>query len=298
MLDLPTGKILTPQEYRRLKHYCYGTSYLAAIMCCLRNETRSQREEQLFTILSALASSFDDLTDRFPHGDTDTAWQDDPEIFGSTQDPGGLSLHFLHRIYRILPEQDLARFRGYMIRVFKVERAGTQTSGSSTKRNPSLSALACITEEKGGASVLLFRSTLRHSLSNAEENALFLLGGLIQLCDDIFDLWHDHHAGIATTATYHAEQVQLPQLRTGFEQQVAATVSAFRKLPYPTKQLETTLFIVHYLISITRLCLDHYCFLEQKHGALPLENRTLIVVDMQKWPNRFKVIRYLFQVLE
>ncbi len=262
-------------------------------MCCLRNQPHSGTEKYLFSNLSALACFFDDLVDVFRDGgDSSSHWQDNPEAYGLVADNRGLALHLLHNIYRDLPEKDLGQFRSYMHRVFNVETAGRQRLG-----NLDISILEKITAEKGGCSVLLFRRLLRHDLSKEEENAFFQFGYLIQCCDDIFDLWHDHQAGLATLATYLAERSEIEQLARIFEQQVAITYRAFRQTAYPTAQVETALFSIHFLVCITRVCLRHYLVLERHYGTLPIQNRTAIVVDMENWANRFQAFRYLLHPL-
>ncbi|MBC7777828.1 MAG: hypothetical protein H7246_20505 [Phycisphaerae bacterium] len=295
-LDLPEGLVIGPKEKRRLKHYFYGTSYLAAIMCALRNQPRSGTEKYLFTNLSALAYSFDDLVDVFREDEgSSILWQNNPEAYGLVADKRGLALHLLHNIYRELPEKDLGQFRSYMHRVFNVETAGRQKVG--IKRYWDIEILEKITAEKGGCSVLLFRTLLNHNLSMEEENAFFQLGYLIQCSDDIFDLWQDHQAGIVTLATFLAERAEIGQLLRIFEQQVVITHRAFRQTAYSPAQVETALHSIHFLVSITRVCLRHYVDLEHQYGALPLHDRTVIVVDMEIWANRFQAFRYLLRPL-
>ncbi|MDO8368338.1 MAG: hypothetical protein Q7T20_16170 [Saprospiraceae bacterium] len=296
VLDLPESMAIGADEKRRLKHYFFGTTYLAALMCCLRNNPLTRSEKLLFTKLSALSCSFDDLVDTFQLRDcADLLWQDNPEAFGRAVDQRGLAWHLLQNIFRILPEHQLGLFRAYMHRVFRVEM--TEKQKSSSLRDPDIEELKRITAEKGGNSVLLFRSVLSHPLAAAEENALYQFGHLIQYCDDIFDLWHDHKSGAVTLASSLAAQGDLALLSTLFEQQVAATHLAFRKTPYPSGQVETTSYILHFLVSITRVCLRNYLDLERKYKVLPLVNRTLIVVDMDNWLNRFLAIRFLLRPL-
>ncbi|MFN0036287.1 MAG: hypothetical protein ACKVUS_14580 [Saprospiraceae bacterium] len=297
-LALPEGLALAPSELHRLKHYFYGATYLAALMCSLRNRPRSKAEKHLFDNLSALACFFDDLVDANPRRFSSTSERarlTDVEAYGLATDKRGLALHLLHNIYRALPERDLRRFREFMHRVFEAETAGRQDVGESGTGNRDIAALQKITAEKGGCSVLLFRSVLSHALSQAEEQALFEFGCLIQLCDDIFDLWHDRQAGIVTLATLLAERSEVGFLNQLFEQQVAATHEAFRRTAYPAAQIETALSTLCFLTSITRVCLRHYQNLEKKHGALPFARRAAVVVDMDIWANRLWAAGYLLR---
>lgn len=295
-LGLPNGLQLNQWEKKRFKHYFYGTTYLAALMDCLRRQSRSKAEHARFTHLSALAFCFDDLVDILPPDQSsEMPSPANPEAFGASADQRGIALPLLQKLYSMLPAQQLDAFKQYMQRVFKVEMEGRlqrQKSKNGQEYAFGLAELSARTAEKGGASVLLFRSVLSPSMTPAEEDALFQFGHLIQLSDDIFDLWHDRQAGIETLATWLAEKNELKQLSEIFELQVQQTKQAFRNTSYPPGQVETALGILHYLVGITRVCLNHY----QGFSGLSLDNRTAIVVDMEKWPNRFAAIGQLLYV--
>jgi hypothetical protein len=50
------------------------------------------------------------------------------------------------------------------------------------------------------------------------------------------------------------------------------------------------------LVSITRVCLDHYLHLQKKRGTLPLDDRSAMVVDMERWNNRLRAaLKLLFE---
>lgn len=295
-MDLPHPEMMTSKEKRRLKHYFYGTTYLSIIFCSLRGQIRTPKEKHLFTNLAALAYFFDDLADSF-RKKTNSAiiWQDNPEEYGQSADERGLALHFLHNIYAALPPVDLAVFRELMHYVFNIETTGRQQPlYAAGNHDLEMAELRKITAEKGGYSVLMFRRVLAHPLSAAEQEALFEFGALIQLCDDIFDIWFDLREGTVTIATTLAQEKNMVELQQIFNRQVQAVVSAFRDLSsmrknqggYPRFRVETTLRIIHFMVSITRVCLLHYADLLAEHGALPLHDRKLMVVDMERWKNR------------
>jgi len=288
-LDLPKGIVLDSIEKRRFRLYFYGANYLAALICGLRKQPLSRRETHFFSILSALAFSFDDLVeDARNSADKGVLWQNNPEAYGLAADERGLALHLLQNIYQALPEERLEQFRAYMHRVFNVETGGK-------KGYWDIEELKKITAEKGGNSILLFRSVLNHPLTEQEEKAFYQFGCLFQYCDDIFDLWHDRQAGTVTLASFLCEQAEIELLIKIFEEQVTATNLAFRKTEYNLVRIETALNAIHYLVSVTRMCLQHYLDLKRKNGTLPLNDRTAIVVDMEIWVNRFQAVRYLLR---
>lgn len=292
-LSLPASNAWPERQIRRWKHYFYGTTYLAAVFCLLRGYSRNRAEKRRYSQLSALACFFDDLADTFRHPDGSAAPPGDPEQYGQAADPGGTAVHLLHLLYRDLPPENLPGFKSFLHRVFKLETDGRQQNGQALP----LEELQCLTAEKGGCSVLLFRRLLDHPLPEAELAALFQFGALIQLCDDIFDLWFDRQNGIATLATLLCEQNKLPLLQQYFNRQTAAVIHAFRQTPYPRLHVETALRAVHFLVSITRVCLDHYRDLQKKHGTLPLGKRRDMVVDMEQTGNRLRTALKLFSKL-
>jgi len=284
-LGLPQAESLSSKEKRRLQHYLYGATYLSVIFCMLRNRIRSRREKHRFTNLAALAYFFDDLVDSFrDRDDSGILWQDNPEVYGLAADGSGLALHFLHNIYQELPPANLPRFRYYMHQVFNVETAGRQQDGEASE----LPELQRITAEKGGYSVLLFRSVLDNPLSEQEGETLYQLGYLVQLCDDIFDLWFDRKAGLRTAPRQLAEAGLVLELAAFFEAQVNRTRHDFGQI-----KAGSAWAAVHFLVTVTRVCLQHYLDLQKKHGTLPLDDRAAMVVDMERWEIRIRAAWYL-----
>lgn len=305
-LTLPYPNALSSKEKRRLKHYLYGTTYLSTVFCALRGYPRNRREQHLFTNLAALAYYFDDLVEAFRgFDDTGIAWLDNPEAYGQTADPNGLALHFLYNVYRELPPGDLVQFKNFMHRVFNVETRDLKPMASLPEPKAELER---ITAEKGGFSVLLFRRVLAHPLSAEEQEAMYQFGYFIQLSDDIFDLWHDRQAGVTTLATYFAAHNDVAGLKKLFEDQVEVMRNAFapqstaegtKAWPGWTRSgRHTAVAALHFLVSITRVCLHHYEDLQKKHGTLPLDDRAAMVMDMEKWGNRARAAREVVMRIE
>jgi hypothetical protein len=292
-LQLPHPELLTSKEKRRLKHYFYGTTYLSIIFCSLRGSIRSKKEKNAFTNLAALAYFFDDLVDTFQQKDqSEVLWQNNPEEYGKAADERGLALHFLTNVYKALPVKDLAQFKGFMHQVFNVETAGRQQKETHFSEQE----ISQITAEKGGNSVLMFRRVLQQTLSESERNALYQFGFLIQMCDDIFDIWFDVKDGITTLPLTFVQQNKIPELRQRFENQVNITQIAFKNTPYSTYNINTSLAVIHFIVTVTRVCLDHLLETSKKLGTLPLDNRNIMVVDMEKCSNRVKAAFYLLKI--
>lgn len=296
-LGMPSSMYLNSAEKRRMKHYYYGTTYLSVVFCSLRGRWRTQRERFLFIHLSALACFFDDLTDAFRHGDNSgTTWKDNPEAYGQSADPRGIALHCLHRIYQYLPPADLPVFKNWMHRVFNVETTDRQHRTPAVQQpEPDADVLWQLTAEKGGCSVLLFRCVLAHPLSRAEQEALWQWGAVVQLCDDIFDVWFDRRDGILTLPLLLMEQGETARLEAFFGQQTEILYACFARLRrsaggdvplYSSVRTNTALHAACFLVSLASVCLRHYKKLALQPCGLPLDDRRQMVVDMERWDNR------------
>ncbi|MFN0016536.1 MAG: hypothetical protein ACKVU2_18495 [Saprospiraceae bacterium] len=211
------------------------------------------------------------------------------ETYGRITDPSGLALNLLHRVSTKVWPAHKHVFQQCLQCVFRIETQGRQQSADI----PAVDEIAHITASKGGSSVLLFRCLLPDSLPETERLALFEFGHLVQLSDDIFDLWHDLQTGTATMATRLASQGDCAQLGQVFEDQAARVVEVFRKIQTPGSQRETALHTVFFLVAITRVCLRHYQYLQKKRGTLPLNHRRALVVDMARWKFRWRVVAAL-----
>jgi hypothetical protein len=293
MLELPEGTHLERQQLRRLKHYFYGTSYLSFLFSMLRGSTRTQAEKYRFVNLSALAYHFDDLADAWRTNQAeDHLWQGTIKEYGAQADQSGLALHLLNNVEQSLAAPDFARFQGYMERVFRVETENRQITNASLPTEE----LLRITREKGGCSVLMFRTMQSNSFSEREEAVWYGFGGLIQLSDDIFDIWFDLQDGVTTLATNLRSQSDLKKLETIFEAEVNATFQTLMTTPQPQTNQLRAWYGMHYMVALTRLCLSHYETLIQQHGQLPVTQRQTLVIDMERWSNRKKAVLISLQI--
>lgn len=291
LLALPEQARLSPVEIRRLRHYHLGTQFLSFLFCSILGRRKNGREQQLFFELSALAAFFDDLVDaqREMFETSNTPAPDNPVAFGQMADERNLSLHFYQNVLQGLPKENLPMFQEHLHRIYAVEMAGQQR-----KQDMDMNSISKITAEKGGSAVLLFRCLLQPLPSVQEQKALMAFGYLIQLSDDIFDLWFDRQEKTVTMATLLAESSRVGELAQCFEGQLTRTKQAFREIPVPAWRIHIALAGVHALTAITRTCLQRYATLEKKEGGLPFENRQKMVVDMEKYSNKMRALGFLF----
>lgn len=287
-LKLPADQLLRNLPLHRRRHYFYGTAFLSAVFCRLRGKKISLVERRRFSRLAALACAFDDSVDGLSPR---LALPELPEALGPLLDDGGLALHLLRLVYAEIPPAVLPAFRTDLNRVYQVELAGRKRPSAQ----PSEAALTAITKQKGGFSVLLFRRLLDDEPDAANEALVFELGGFVQLCDDIFDVWFDRKNQAPTLAVFFLEKNAPEQLEAVFSAWLKALSRTIRQMPGTQFRRETTVCTVYFLAAITRVCLRRYGLLKKKHGTLPLDDRKAMVVDMARRQNWWRTVQALFE---
>lgn len=152
-----------------------------------------------------------------------------------------------------------------------------------------------ITFTKGGYAVLLCRHYLDIQASEAEEECWYRIGSIIQLTNDLYDIYKDLQDEIATlpnrmTNAYAFEQffaAQVTQLKT----QIAA-------LPCPQGRKQT------FSICLAGICAFGFVAIEQlkllQGNALQLPElkqleRKQLIVDMEKKINRKRWFRFTYR---
>jgi hypothetical protein len=277
VLKLPNGALMEPRFRKRFKHYFFGTTYLSLLFCTYHGRRRHASDLGRFALLSALTCYFDDLTDAQQNKMVNPEWLITPESYGRATDPAGLALHFLHSLYHDLPPGQLAVVKRTLNRVFKLETDSRDSNSLAVR------------QELGASSVLLFRQLLDWPLSAQEEKTWMYFGAFIQMCDDIFDIWHDQNKHIETPVLTLARANDLEKIIHLFDSQEDKLKINFAVMPrYWRAHLVRAQ--IHWLSGMTRFCLLRYKKLWIAHGELPLQNRKLMVTDMGLWRNRWGAV--------
>jgi len=149
-----------------------------------------------------------------------------------------------------------------------------------------------ITLQKGGVSLLLCRSVFNHPLSEEEEKMLFALGGLMQLGNDIFDVYKDNLKGIKTLAN---TETHIENLRRTFDNQMNETFTHALKTNYRLTSIKSFLRFISMFICRTYVCLDMFEQLQKKTNNTftpSAYTRKDLICDMEKPANLLKSIMY------
>jgi hypothetical protein len=137
-----------------------------------------------------------------------------------------------------------------------------------------------ITWAKGGYALLLYRSALNRPISPEEWDAVYQLGGLMQLHNDIFDLYRDLQEGISTLASQTTSVKELSQL---YFDEIKKTFDLYQRLPLSSYQKRKFFLLLYLAVQTGNQCLNQYTKVEAKYGEFnPWKlSRQELVCDME-----------------
>ncbi len=150
-----------------------------------------------------------------------------------------------------------------------------------------------ITYEKGGSSFLLLHYLIRELPDEKTCQAINQMGGALQLCNDIFDVYKDFHEGVNTLPSrcddYGAfEKFYLVECRKFTE--MAAEIDQ------PEKNIRFFVTLITLIMARGTVALRKLAKLQRKSGGGPLPLETLprkeLICDMEKPLNFLKAITY------
>lgn len=145
---------------------------------------------------------------------------------------------------------------------------------------------------KGGTSFVFYRLCLFDVPTKDEEEMIFHLGGLMQLGNDIFDVWKDLQEGTQTIAT---QANNINELRKLFTSEILRVQSLTMQLPFPEKRKKKFMQLTILLMSRVFVILDQFEKLQEGSGNVfqpEIYSRKQLICDMEKPKNQFRATRY------
>jgi len=149
---------------------------------------------------------------------------------------------------------------------------------------------------KGGHSFLFYRLCLDNTLVKEEKEMIYQLGGLMQMGNDIFDVWEDVHQNIQTLAT---KTTSINLLRNSFSTELEKTISLLSRCNYPIKQLQDFTRIILFGLSRVYVCLDQYMALQHSTTSTfqpEKYSRKQLICDMELFKNKKAAIKYYLRL--
>lgn len=282
--EIPDLKKLNGPLQRRIAHYLHANSLTAQWFSILHNITLSQLEKEAGWYLAIATPIADYLVDQ--------------ESLSLTQIEGLLKNSYDHpysriaqqlylRAKKINPHPD--KYDEFLTKTLQAQAESLRQNKDGVSEN----SLKTITWNKGGYALLLYRTALKKYVSANETQAIWQLGGLMQLHNDIFDLHRDIQENITTIpSSTHS----ISQLDAHLSAEIKLTMNLFTKVEArPLSRLKFFL-LLHLAVGTGYICLEQYRRLEKKYGEfVPKKlSRAELVCDMEDF---YKISTNLIRTL-
>jgi len=280
---------LSEKDYKKITDY-YGLAVPAVLgesFCILRGKEMSFRERLSLTYLGGLTGLFDDFFD-----EKDMTEQHILNLIGNPRDAMPNTAHerlFITFYKKALDNAaDANLVKDYFIKVFDAQ----VLSKKQVMPEIAYDEIKSITYQKGGISLLFYRCALSQVMSMEEEKLLYKLGSLMQLENDIFDIYKDYQGGIRTLVT---TETKIDKLRNNYKSLVDEIIVSVLQANYPTKSKKRFLRIISMIICRGFVCLDMLKSNEKLTNhvfTIDKYERKDLICDMEKPINILKTINY------
>ena len=163
--------------------------------------------------------------------------------------------------------------------------------------NPLVSdeALLSITTRKGGYCLLMCRHYLDTPYLAEADTTWYALGGVIQLTNDLYDIYKDMQEGIITLAIRAKQYEAIFAL---YHKHAQALNESIRQLPVKSKRKSDLSIILNVIAAFGYVALDNLARLQGNNASLPAFEtlaRKELIIDMEKNTNRFKLLKFTYQ---
>lgn len=279
------GSILALEIEKIYNYYGFGVpAILGEAFCTLRGKGMSLPERKCATALGALTGLYDDFADR-KQGDMQTL---NRLVLHPRETEAHTDFEKLFKTLLLIAHENMPSLPAYYERqaeVIKVQRQSAQQNELDNK------ALLALTIAKGGCSVLFYRMAFGHALSPAEEMALYKIGGLMQMGNDLFDVYEDAQTN---TKTIFSAAEDIREAQKTFEKQWALAFDLCRDMPYSEKNIKKFTDKIALGMSRCFVCLDQFAVLQKstKTFVPHLYTRKQLICDMENPLNFAKAIGF------
>jgi len=280
---------LDEKDFGKITKY-YGLAVPAILgesFCMLHGKRLTEKERTALTYLGGLTGLFDDFFDKKQISDDHIKKLVERHNLQDAQDDHErLFVRLFNKARDNITHIDL--FMRYIDEVFNIQILSRQQSISDI----AIEKIEDITYKKGGYSLLFYRSALDEHLSSQEEAMAYKLGSLMQLENDLFDVYKDSRDNINTLVTTAKTISYVRQIYTTLLQETFAQV---HQTTYSYQNKIAFLRFISVILQRGMVCLDQ---LETKSKLTnevfsPKDyTRKDLICDMEKPGNTLKTIHY------
>lgn len=274
-----------PRDLKRItKYWQLGLHVICNAFYELTGKQLSPAEEERILLLSIFSPFYDDL---FDEQIMSTAAIETFTLEPGTLEPTSYTGRAVKMAYTQLLQKSLdpARIIRHMHQVFIWQKASLKQLDATASEEE----LYDITYKKSYYSILLYLSILDHPPSEAMKEALYPMAGLLQLTNDLFDVYKDMQAGIFTVPNLYPD---FDKIELRFMQDVALFNRLLWSMPYADKHKTLYSITIHALNGMGRMALRQ---LKRNSAGKKLSalTRKELVCDMDPLPQKF---RWIYEV--
>ena len=274
-----------PDYHKRFRLYTIIATIFITWLETLRNQRLTETQRETALLFCGLSPLFDDLFDEMQYSAVEISLLSQKKIQRGN----------LHEKICIALFEQIEQRNGYLdwTSVFQKVIDYQVVSKKQFDKNISREEIIDITFGKGGYSLLLYlEAILPKGYSQEEAEAVYQMGAVIQLTNDVFDTFKDRNEGIFTLATSTKD---MDELRCYYDREVNKNITQFEALPYPKRNIDD--FLLQYRLIISRgwVALDQLQALQKEsNGVFQLHDysRKQLICDMELWRNIKKSLRY------
>lgn len=283
----------TPEQRQKIIKY-YGlfiTSFLCSTYKRLYGVTLTKEERKRATLFGILTPVGDDLFD-IDKLDIESiaAITFTPETYTATSFAAHVAKEIQTYLIKHVPHIDEYLQASEDVLKIQVETA------KQTNRNISKQDLKRITYTKGAVSVVIYHQCLDDPAKEQMLDALFYIGSLYQLGNDLFDLYKDVRDNIYTLVNTCTDY---KAFRREFLDRIRAQNRRISLLPYPEKRKQEFCIVMNTINARSMVAIDQFVQTQEQEGK-PVDwwqkERKDMIVDMEKPVNFLKWLRYIYQL--
>ncbi len=272
--------LFSEQVWKRIRLNVMAAQLVHAFVARLHGESLSYADRKKAAFLGAVTPLVDDLTD---HQRMTTA-----QILNYLTRPGPHEeeqrtlQHFYKQLF-----PGTAAFRGAFLSALQAQEDSLKQLEPNRLTGEELKVLS---KNKGARAFVWFRHSFQSPLVEGEAEVCSTLGFVLQLLNDLFDVYKDTHAWQQTLLT------PITDLRTFqhlFQNQVEQLKTQCQKLPLPTSAKARGWALLTPILGVSVVCLHQLLRLQGTSASFDARNftRAQLVCDMAKWANRKAAVR-------
>ncbi len=280
------GTIKTKDSTKIYQYYGLAVpAILGEAFCELRGVKLTDDERWVLTCLGAITGLFDDFIDEMKMSEEQI---EKLVLYPEKVVPDNSSEKLFLKFYTsaLKTSNKPQNIKSQLIEVHHAQLASTEQENPDTSYNRILE----ITQQKGGESVVFYRTALNNIPDNSETKALFQLGATMQLENDIFDIYKDHQARINTIP---ARTKDIKHLKELYESEITKFKDLTFAIKTPDKNIKKFLNMVMPVLNRGFVCLKNLQKLQTIHQVFNIQNftRKQLICDMEN-PINFLLTAY------